>query len=145
MTSPSGSGAASAASASDRPATVGADPVHEPAAGQLPDERRRTAGLVEVDGGVLPAGREARDHRRLLAGGRELVERKRDAGLARDCEQVQHAVRRPAGRRDARHRVQERAAVEEAPGGDPLRGEPERRLRRPLRCGPLRLQIVSRS
>ena len=56
-----------------------------------------------------------------------------DAGLAGDREQVQDAVRRAAGRRDAGHRVQERAPVEEAPRGHALLGELRRRARRRAR------------
>ena len=116
-TSPSGAAASRVASASVEPSTVGASPSTWPPrtssriSAAVPPTRWRSSAMKRPD------GREARDHRRAAADRRELVERQRDAGFARDREQVEDAVRRAAGRGDARHRVQERAPVEEASRG----------------------------
>ena len=113
-TSPSGAGASAVASANVAPATVGAAAVEVAAGDQLADQRPRAARAVHRLGDVAAAGRQAREHRRARGELRQLVLRELDAGLARDREQVEHAVGRAAARGDARHRVAQRAAVEEA-------------------------------
>ena len=68
-----------------------------------------------------------------------------DAGLVRDREQVEDAVRRAAGRGDARHRVQQRAPVEEAAGRHALAHELHGEQGRCLRGSALRLVVVGRN
>ena len=72
---------------------------------------------MEVVCDVAARRREARDHRCARRDVGEVVERQLHAALARDREQVEDAVRRAAGRGDPRHRVQQRAPVEERAGG----------------------------
>ena len=72
----------------------------------------------------MAAGRaEVADHGRAGADRDQLVELELDARLAGDRQQVQESVGRAAGRGDPRHRVLERAAVEEAAGGRAAAGE----------------------
>ena len=126
-TSPSGAGRAGRRRRpASLPATVGASPSSEPAGDQLADQRRRAARAVQRLGDVAAAGRQAREHRRARGERGQLVLRQLDARLARDRQQVQHAVGRAAAGRDAGHRVEQRAAVEER-----ARGRARRRRARP--------------
>ncbi len=105
--------------------------VRKPATHELPDERRRSTGRVELLGDVAAGRDEAREDRRARRDRRELVEPKLDARLAGEREQVQDAVRRAAACSDTGHRVQERRPVEEGSRGRRKRcGEPTCALRR---------------
>ena len=111
------------------------------AADQLADQGRRPARRVEVRRHEAPAGHEVGQHRRAGADGGELVEAERHARLARDRQQVQEAVGRAAAGDRAGHRVLERAAVEEAPGGRAVLGELHRERPGALRGGVLLLGV----
>src|SRR4051812_30758892 len=87
--------------------------VDEAAAHELADHDCGAAGALQVLGHVPAAGREACKDGRALADRSELVECERDTRLARDREQVEDSVRRAAGSRDSRHRVQKSPLVEE--------------------------------
>ena len=74
----------------------------------------------------------------------QLVLPQLDARLARDRQQVQHAVGRAAARRHAHHRVQERAAVQERARRHPGARQRDGPLARARRRGRLRLALLGR-
>ena len=84
--------------------------VQQAGVAQALDDERHAAGLVEVDGDVLPAGLQVAQQRRALVDAVEVVDRELDAGLAGERQQVQDGVRRAAAHRDAGDRVLERVA-----------------------------------
>ena len=140
ITSPSGSAAPAACSASVRPSTVGASGVQ--VGEQLLDHRGGAAGAMEVGGDVAAARRQARHDGCRGRDAVEVLERELDARLVRDREQVEHAVRRPAGAGDPDDRVLERRPRDERRRphvpGDQVEDEPRRppRPRRPWRGPP---------
>ena len=83
---------------------------------QLLDHGGAAAGVVEIGGDVLAAGSEVRDDGRRGGESVEVVQRQLDPGFVRDCEQVEHAVRRAAGARDSDDGVLERFAGDERRG-----------------------------
>jgi hypothetical protein len=88
---------------------------------------------VHVGGDEAAAGLEAREHRRALRDGVEVVERVRDVELTRDREEVQDAVRRAAAGRDRRGRVVERFARDDLRGPDVVPHQPHRQDARLVR------------
>ena len=74
--------------------------VHEAGLQQLAGDERDTARGVQVGGDEASTRLDVCDDGRALGDAVELVDRELDAELVRDCEQVQHAVRRAACRRD---------------------------------------------
>ena len=112
------------------------------AAHELTDQRGGTAGAVQVLRHETAGGREARDHRRAAPDRGELVERQLDAGLVRECEQVQDPVRRPAACRDSDHRIQQRTAIEEAARGQLAAGETSGQRARALGSAALGFELV---
>ena len=87
--------------------------VDEAGADELARDEADAARLVQVGGDVAAARLQVGDDRRARRDRVEVVELERDAGLARDREQVQHAVRRAAGAGDRGDRVLERLARED--------------------------------
>ena len=79
--------------------------VQKPRLRQALREQRDAAGAVEVDGDEAPARLEVAQQRRARADLVEVVDVELDAGLAREREQVQHAVGRAAARCDRGDRV----------------------------------------
>ena len=114
MISPSGSAAWAVASASVRPSTVGASPSTWPPrmssrmSVAVPPARCRSSAAHAA------ARQQVGEDGRAGADGREVVEGQLDAALPRDRQEMQEAVRRAAAGDDARHRVLQRAPVEEA-------------------------------
>ena len=89
---------------------------------------------MQVDGDEPAARLDVRDDRRARGDAVELVDRQVDPELVRDREQVQHAVRRAAGRRDRGDRILDRVTR------DHLRRAACRRERAASRCVRLRTQ-----
>ena len=95
---------------------------------QLPRHERDAAGVVHVVCVPASPGLHVGDDRRLRRDALEVVDREVDAEVAGDRDEVQDAVRRPAGRRDRRDGVlerllrHERARRDVVPHG--LNGEP---------------------
>ena len=82
-------------------------PVHEPASGQLAGDEGYATGPVHV-GGVESAPRlHVGEHGRLRGDPVEVVDREVEAELACDRDEMQHPVRRAAGRHYGRGRVLE--------------------------------------
>ena len=126
--------AAASAAASVAALTVGASPSMMTAADELGEHRARSRRP-----GAGPRPRSGPPGARLAITGvraptsasSSSVER--HARLPRDGEQVQQAVRGAARGGDPRHRVQQRAAVEEPPRRRAARGERDRELARARR------------
>jgi hypothetical protein len=95
----------------------------EPALEEPPREEPRPPRALHVRRDEAPAGLEVAQQRRAAAHRAEVVEREGDARLARDREEVEDPVRRPAARRDRGDRVLERAASEDLPPLLHVRGE----------------------
>ena len=95
--------------------------VDQAALGQSLRDQRNPAGIVQVFRDVRAAGLEARDHRRSRSDPIEVVDAQGHAGLPGDGEQVQHPVRRAAGRGDRRDGVLERGLRDDLAGSDVLR------------------------
>ena len=112
---------------------------------ELADQCGGAADPVEVLGHPATGGRQAREYRCAARDTGEVSERERRARFPCDCEQVQDPVRRATAAGNTRHRVQERAPVEEASRGHPLLDEPdcERPRRRP--CVVLGFSLVCRN
>ena len=100
--------AASACSPIVWPVTVIASSCRRPASAGAGATTGDAAGVVEVDGDVAAAGLEVAQQRRALADAVEVVDVELDARLARDRQQVQHAVGRAAAGGDAGDRVLQR-------------------------------------
>ena len=79
---------------------VGSVGVEEAALDELAGDERDAARLVDVRGDEAATGLEAGDDGRARRDPVEVVDRERDAELVRDGEQVEDAVRGPAGRGD---------------------------------------------
>ncbi len=82
-------------------------------------ERRDAADGDQFGHQVLAARPEVGQHRHAAADAREVVEFERHARGARDREQVQDGIRRPAERDDGRDRVLERLARQDRGGPEP--------------------------
>ena len=139
-----GSGASAADLGEGAAVDGGRAAVHVAAADQLADQGGRAAGAVQVGGNPAPAGHEVGDHRRARADLGQLVEREGDARLARDRQQVQEAVGGAAAGHHARHRVLERAAIEEAARADPALRQRHRQRASALRRGVLLVEVRRR-
>jgi hypothetical protein len=116
-------------------------PVGDSRADELARDQPDTAGLVHVGRDVAAARLQVGDDRGAAGDGVEVLELERDADLAGDREQVEHAVRRAARARDRGNRVLERLAGQDlrraGVGADELHRElarlvSRRRLRRML-------------
>ena len=75
--------------------------VQQPGLEQALRHQRHAARLVQVDRDEPAARLEVADERRLRRDGVEIVDRQRDARLARDRQEVEHAVGRAAAAGDA--------------------------------------------
>ena len=82
--------------------------VHEAGLQQLARDERDAAGGMQVGRDEAAARLDVGDDRRARRDAVELVDRQVDAELVRDREQMQHAVRRAAGRGDRGDRVLDR-------------------------------------
>ena len=76
--------------------------------GQLSGHQRDATGVEDVGRDVLPARLQTGHDRRPGRDRVEVVDRERNAQLARDRQQMQHAIGRAAGRGNRRGRVLER-------------------------------------
>ena len=83
--------------------------------GQALRDERRAAGGVEIGRDEAAARLEVGDERNRCADAIEVLEAERDAGLFRDRHQVEHGVRRAAGRRNRGDGVLERLRRENLP------------------------------
>ena len=102
--------------------------VHEVAPGQLAGHQRNAARVEHVDGDEAAARLEVGDDRRPPGDRVEVVDRERDVQLARDRQQVQHAVGRAAARGDRRRGVLERLARDDLRGPHVVAHQPHDHL-----------------
>ena len=90
--------------------------VGELAVEQALRNHRNAAGLVDVSRHIFARGFQIRQHGSALADLLEVIDRQRHTHLARDCQQMQHGIRRPTGARDSGNCVFEGGAGEDLLG-----------------------------
>src|SRR3954462_6305036 len=93
------------------------------------------ARVMEITRDVLSTGLQARDDGCRGRDAVEVFERELDTEFVRERHQVQHAVRRPTGTRDADDRVLERLSRDDLRRTDAARGDVEREPARSLGGG----------